>query len=195
MKKLLLASTLLLSIGAVQASDSPKWNKIEASYQKLDADGDDLSGFGVAGTALIGGSFFTDLSYRTSSDTFYAYDVKAKIEYNVLSIGAGYKMPISTSTDLFGVISYEEVELVASAAGISEDTSGDGLGGRVGIRSMLSEQFELSGSVQYIKIEDESETGLELSGYYHFTNQMSLGLAYHTIGEMNTMSIKAAYYF
>lgn len=195
MKKLVLISTLLLSMGSAQAAESLNWNKVEGSYHKLDADGDDLSGFGVAGTVDLNNNFLVDVSYKKSSDDITEYGESLDVDYTVLSAGIGYKLSISETTDAFGVLSYEEVKVDVSYQGYSEDISGDGYGAKLGIRSMLFEQFELTGSIQYVKIEDENETGLELSGLYHFSQKFAAGFAYNSIGDMDTTSIKAVYFF
>lgn len=195
MKKLLVASALLLSMGAVQASESPQWNKLEVSYQQLDDGVDELSGFGIAGTALLDENIFADVSYRSSSDSVNVYGDDYDLEYNVLSAGIGYKHSISQTTDVFGVISYEDIEVAVKYNGFSEDVSGDGYGAKLGVRSMMSKQFELMGSIQYVKIEGENETGLELSALYHLNEEFSLGVAYETIGDLDTTSVKAVYFF
>lgn len=119
-------------MGAVQASESLNWNKVEASYHKLDADGDDLSGFGIAGTVDLNNNFLVDVSYKKSSDDIVEYGESFDVDYTVLSAGIGYKLPISETTDAFGVLSYEEVKVDVSYQGYSEDISGDGYGAKVG---------------------------------------------------------------
>ena len=191
MKQVVLASALLLSLGTAQAAESPRWNSASISYQSVDIDGDKLTGFAVSGSKLLGEDFFVVGSYGNASDDIEGIE----FDFNTLSVGLGYRYAISQNTDFFGVVSYEDVEVEVSYQGNSESVSDNGYGLRVGIRSMLSEKVELSGSLQYVDIADETETAFGISALYNFTKQFSAGVSYSKVDDVDTLSVSAIYFF
>lgn len=195
MKKVLLVSALLLSLGSVQASDSPRWNSASISYQSVDIDGNNLTGFGFSGSKLLGQDFFVMGSYGNASDDIDGFGSNVKLDFNTLVVGLGYRYAISQSSDIFSVVSYEDVEVEASYQGNSESISDNGYGLTIGVRSMLSETIELSGSIQYLDIADETQTAFSVSALYNFTEQFSAGVGYSKADDVDTVSVSAVYFF
>ncbi len=192
MKKVVLVSALLLSLGTAQAAESPRWDRASISYQSVDIDDDDkLTGFAVSGSKLLGEDFFVVGSYGNASDDIEGIE----FDFNTLSVGLGYRYSISQSADLFGVVSYEDMEIEVSYQGNSASISDNGYGLRVGVRSMLSEKVELSASLQYVDIADETETDFRVSALYSFTEQFSVGVGYSKAGDVDTLSVSAVYFF
>ena len=197
MKKVVLVSALLLSIGSIQAAESVRWDSASLSYQSVDIEGK-LTGFGVSGTKLIGEDFFIAGSYSSVSDDADFFGSKVELDFNTLSVGLGYRHAISNKTDLFGIVSYQDMESKFSWQGeqgesFSESENGYGL--EAGIRSLVTENIELSGSLTYVDIIDGSETGLNVSAMYHFTNQFSAGVGYGKSDDVDTLSLSAVLFF
>ena len=195
MKKVVLVSALLLSLGTAQAAESPRWDSASISYQSVDIDGDKLTGFAVSGSKLLGEDFFIIGSYGNASDDIEIYNSSVEVDFNTLSIGLGYRYSISQSTDFFGVVSYEDMEVEASYQGNSESESENGYGLAIGVRSMLSEKIELSGSLKYVDIADETETAFGVSALYNFTEQFSAGVGYSKSSDVDVLSVSAVYFF
>lgn len=195
MKKVVLASALLLSLGSAQAAESPRWDSASISYQSVDVDGDKLTGFAVSGSKLLGEDFFIVGSYGNASDDIEIYNSSVEVDFNTLSVGLGYRHSISNSTDVFGVVSYEDMEVETSYQGNSESESENGYGLTIGVRSMLSEKIELSGSLKYVDIADETETAFGVSALYNFTEQFSAGVGYSKADDVDTLSVSAVYFF
>jgi opacity protein-like surface antigen len=195
MKKVVLVSSLLLSMGSIQAAESVRWDSASLSYQYEDIEGDKLTGFGFSGTKLIGEDFFIAGSYSSVSDDADFFGSKLDVDFNTLSVGLGYRHAISNKTDLFGVVSYQDMEFKSSFQGESYSDSENGYGLQAGIRSLVTENIELSGSLSYVDIADESETGFDVSAIYHFTNQFSAGVGYGTSDDMDTLSLSAVLFF
>ncbi|MDZ7904273.1 MAG: hypothetical protein U5L01_17855 [Rheinheimera sp.] len=63
MKKVVLGSVLLLAMSSVQAAEAPRWDSAAVSFQRVDVDGDKLTGFGFAGSKLLGKNIFVNGSY------------------------------------------------------------------------------------------------------------------------------------
>ncbi len=195
MKKLVLASALLLSMGTIQAAESVRWDSASLSYQSVDLDGDKLTGFGISGTKLVSDNVFIAGSYASVSDDIDVFGSKVDVDFNTLSIGLGYRHAISTTTDFFGIVSYQDMEVEASFQGNSEDDSENGYGLQAGLRSLVTAQLELSGSLSYVDIADESETGFNVSAMYHFTDQFSAGVGYSKSDDVDSLSLSATIFF
>lgn len=195
MKKVVLASILLLSIGSIQAAESVRWDSASLSYQSIDIDGETLTGFGASGSKLINEDIFIAGSYSTVSDDVNISSSKVELDFNSLSVGIGYRHGISQQTDLYAMISYENMEIEASFQGQSGDESDNGYGLHAGIRSLVSDNIELSGSLSYIDVADESDTGVNVSAMYHFTEQFSAGVGYSKSDDVDSFSLSAILFF
>lgn len=191
MKKLLIGSALVLSFGQAYAAESPKWDSLSASSQHIDANNENLSGFGISGSALLNDNVFAFGDISKTSDTNNGVD----FDFDTLSLGLGYRVGISQNTDLFGRVSYEKFEAKASSRGRSNKADNNGYGLAVGVRSMVSDQIELLGSIGYLDIEEESEAELTVGAYYHFTDNFALGLNYNKIDHLKTTGISATLFF
>ena len=134
-------------------------------------------------------------SYGSASDDIEVFSSNVDVDFNTLSVGLGYRYSLSKTTDLFGVLSYEDMEVKASSQGNSESESDNGYGLQIGIRSMLSEKVELSGSLQYLDIADETETAIGVSALYNFTEQFSAGVGYSKSDDVDTITVSAVYFF
>ena len=181
----------LLSFGAAQAAESPRWDRASVTYQSVDLDGDKFTGFAIAGSKLLGEDFFVVASYGNAADE----DSGFEIDFNTLSLGLGYRYALSQSTDLFTAISYEDIEVEFSYRNSSESISENGYGAQIGVRSMVSEKIELSASIDYIKFADDTATGFSTSALYNFSDQFSAGVGYSKIEDEDTLSLSAVYFF
>lgn len=195
MKKVIQLSLLAAAtISSTQAfADSPKWNLVELDYINADIDEApyDPSGFGIMGTKLISGNVFVTGSYSSLNDDLFGADV----DLNTLNLGVGSKHSITESTDWYGVLSYVDLEAEASFAGNNSSNDEDGFGISTGVRSMLTEQFELAGEISYVDIGDDNETTVSVKGYYYVTEQVALSMGYNLSSDANTYEIGARYAF
>ncbi|XQF92615.1 outer membrane beta-barrel protein [Pseudoalteromonas espejiana] len=172
-------------------AESPNFNYVSAGYLDGDIDGDDADGWTFDGSTLLGENFFLSGQYQTVGNSDDGVDV----DFNWLSAGLGYRTAISASTDFYGLVTYENVEVEASYRGssISDDENGYGLS--VGVRSMVSDNIELDGRLGYIDIADESETSFTVGARYYFNNNFSLGANYTTLDELDLVGLTARYSF
>lgn len=195
MKKLVLASVLLLSMGSIQAAESVRWDSASLSYQSMDLGDEGLNGFGISATKLVGEDFFITGGYSSLSDDVDVFGAKVDLDFNTLSVGLGYRYAISNKTDLFAIASYQNLEIEASYRGNSEGESEGGYGLQAGIRSLVTESIELSAALNYLNIGDGSDTGFNVSAMYHFTEQFSAGVGYGKLDDTDTISLSAVYFF
>ena len=195
MKKLLVASALLLAMGSAQAADKVRWDSVSGSYESLDLDGSKFTGFGVSGTKLLNENVFITGSYSSLSDDMKVFGSTIDLEVSTLSVGAGYRYALSSNTDFFGVVSYVDLTADVSGFGASSDASENGFGLEGGVRSLLNEQFELMGSISYTDIGDDSEVGFGVKGIYHFDDKFSASLGYLSGDDADQISAAVIMFF
>ncbi|MFT6920100.1 MAG: hypothetical protein ACJA2G_002748 [Cognaticolwellia sp.] len=191
MKRKFLLLAALAMTSSVTLAGTPAFNFIEAGYGTADIDDVDEvspSGFAIGGSFLVGESVFVTASYASLGDDVFGTD----IDLVTSSIGLGYRLSLTDSTDAYASVSYEYVEADIEGFG-SEDDNGYGL--TVGFRSRLTEQFELDGSIGYVDIADESETAVGISGHYYFTPNFAVGLSYSTTADVSITGVSARYAF
>jgi hypothetical protein len=94
-------------------------------------------------------------------------------------------------------VSYEYIKIAASSCRNNEsaDDNGIGIGFGLGVRSRLTEKFEVDGSIGYVDIADESETAFGVSGYYYFTNELAVGAHYSSTADVSVYGASLRYSF
>jgi opacity protein-like surface antigen len=195
MKKVFLLSTMLLLPAMSHASEAVRWDSLSFGYETVDSNGDELTGFNVSGSKLLSESVFVAGSYSRAENDMSVQGYDFDIEYNVLSLGLGYRYAISQTSDVFASVAYEELELNINSSIYDEGDSDDGFSLNTGIRSALSDRLEVGATLQYIKIGDENETGLKLSALYKLTEELSVGVGYKKVDEQETLTLSASIYF
>ncbi|MDZ7904274.1 MAG: hypothetical protein U5L01_17860 [Rheinheimera sp.] len=114
-----------------------------------------------------------------------------------MSLGLGARVAVSDSTDLYGIVSYEDVELDASYY-ITTQLLMAIMWSRYGFwcSHLADDKFELNGSFKFIEIADESETAIsEFLRYKISLINVSGGLGITRADDVDTISISAVYYF
>ena len=177
MKKLLLATAVLAASSATLAA-GPQYTYVQGQWQEaeLEDSNADLDGFGVAGSIDLNKEFFAFAQYANVDDR--------GVDLDRFAVGAAYKMPLSTRTDLnfgAGIVSYD----LSNRFGVDDDDSGLLL--TAGIRSMLNDNLELGAGASY---EDAYDVDMLVNVYgaWHFNNQFSAGLSL-TEGDVETTAI------
>ena len=191
MKRTILASILgALSLNAFAAS--PSYDFIKAGYVQADIEdaGDfEPTGFQIQGVKSLNESVYITGRYGQLGEDVAGVD----IDLDYASAGIGYRYGLTAKTDFFGEVTYEYVNLDVELDGISgEDDNGYGV--TAGIRSMLTEQFELRGAIRYIDIE-EDDTAFEIGADYFFTPQFSFGATYVIADDVDLLGVSARYTF
>ena len=191
MKRTILASIFgALSLNAFAAS--PSYDFVKAGY--VQADIEDAGDFEPSGFQIQGFKSLNENVYLTGRYGQLSEDVSGvDIDLDYVSAGVGYRYGLTQNTDFFGEVTYEYVNLDVELDSISgEDDNGYGI--TAGIRSMLSEQFELRGAIRYIDIED-NETAFEIGADYFFTPQFSFGATYVIADDVDLLGVSARYTF
>jgi opacity protein-like surface antigen len=191
MKRTILASIFgALSLNAFAAS--PSYDFVKAGYVQADIEGAgdfEPSGFQIQGFKSLNENVYLTGRYGQLGEDVSGVD----IDLDYVSAGVGYRYGLTQNTDFFGEVTYEYVNLDVELDSISgEDDNGYGI--TAGVRSMLSEQFELRGAIRYIDIEDD-ETAFEIGADYFFTPQFSFGATYVIADDVDLLGVSARYTF
>ena len=196
MKKFLQVS--LLSAAALASShafaNSPSWDYVELQYVQFDVDDIDVepSGFGINGSVLVSENVFLTGSTAFTSDDFQGVD----FDYDTLELGIGYRYAISDRTDWYASLSYANVEAKASASGFGSSTvDEDGFDIETGIRSMLTEKFELGADISYLDLGDEDETTFTVEATYLVSESVGIDLGYGIASDVNTLNLGVRFEF
>ncbi|MFT6896830.1 MAG: opacity protein-like surface antigen [Paraglaciecola sp.] len=175
----LLVAASLLGAPAVFAA-SPNFNYVEGGYTKLDFDKSNFEpdGVKISGSASVSNNLFLNGSYSDASD---------RVDYNQLSLGLGYRVAANSNTDVYGIVSYEEMEIG------NVDDNGYGL--TAGVRSFITPNIELDGGLSYVDIDRNDETFLNLGASYYITKEAAVNVAYRTSDDSDTITFSGRYSF
>ncbi|MFT2097712.1 outer membrane beta-barrel protein [Marinomonas sp. 2405UD66-6] len=182
MKKLILASSLLLPTFPVHAIESLPWTQASLAYTRVTPSISDsaytkatpsasynLHGVSFIGTNLLDENAFVTGRLESTSKTGGA----TAAEFMRLSLGVGYRQSILDTINIFGKASYESNYFKESS---SESISNYGYGLEGGARFLIAQRLELGASLSRITFAGVSEAALNLSAAFHISNHHSIGL-------------------
>ena len=193
MKKSTLSIAIIASafFSSSLLANTPSWNNVEIGYAKADYDDVEPDGFFVKGSTLVTENVFLTAEYTSLSDDVWGVDV----DLTWARLGAGYRYSIATSTDLYGKVTYEYTEAEASYAGISDSNDDSGFGLTAGVRSRITSQFEVDGSIGYIDIDGEGDAAFAVSAHYYFNDQFAVGARFLNVDDLDILSASIRYSF
>lgn len=174
---------------AATRPQSPQFNYsyVELGYDESDYD---LGPFDVDGDGLtLSGSFEINDEWHAFA-SYGSSDLDFGIDIDTWTLGAGYVFPLREDIDLYGRVLYIDVSADAGPAAADED----GLGLQFRIRARVTDEFELEGGLQHVDVAD-SDTSLQASARYHFTEAFSAGIGITFAGDTDGIGINARYSF
>ena len=174
MRKLLIAMAALAFSSAAVAG--PSWTYVGAGLLVLDSDTDDVEGIDLEGSFGIGifhiGAEIAAISDAPVSDTADGDD-----DLLFYRVSAGIHPAVTDSTDAVLEIGYAATD--ADDGDIEPST----LDLRFGVRSMISDQFEVNAFVitgftdtDIPGGDDVTDTRLQIGGQYFFTDRISFNV-------------------
>ncbi|OUS32739.1 hypothetical protein A9Q98_01055 [Thalassotalea sp. 42_200_T64] len=196
---------LLLLFVASNSSWAQKnnWSFVEAQY--LDATIDDrvdVDGYAVTGAYTLFSDVFIIAQYEALEAETKIFDTLSHADINRYFIGLGYNYEFSELTQVYAILALKNIENKAS--GYKENY--DGYSATLGLRSFVAEKIELNIYYSYLDIdydnnhdhwstiaEDSNETGI--TGLYHISNNVSLGLGYKESDGYEQTSVSIKYHF
>ena len=160
-------SLCLLQANPAAASDL-NYNYVQGSYNSVDIDGTDLDGFGIKGSLKFNDSFYGIAGYESYSAGSAGLD-----DYN---IGLGYRWKVGAKTDWINELSYVHD---SADAGYYGNASDSGYRVATGLRSMVGENVELTGKLNYTDVGDFGNgVGASLGGVYHVNDMFGITAGY-----------------
>ncbi len=191
-RALLVTAVLVPAVTFAQEQPRPQ-SQLSYSYAEI---GYDESDFDINGTDVDGDGLSVSGSFALNDDwhVFASYatdDLDFGIDLDTWTIGAGYRYPLKDNTDLYGRVLY-----INSSADLPGpvDADDDGLGLQFRIRSRINQQLELEGGIQYVDV-GNSDTSLQGSARYYFTDAFSAGIGLTFGGDRDGIGINARFSF
>lgn len=169
------ALSSFFSITAVQLEASEfKYNYVELGVADAIDDADPT--FNIAGSFDVASNVNLFASYAS---TTLESSGDVDLDFDRYDVGIGYHTSVNEKTDMTANVKYigTEIELTN---GFSTASLGDGSGYGVGIgvRHKVSDSLEAYGSVDYVDVEEATETSVTAGGRYYFNDKISAGLGY-----------------
>ena len=119
--------------------------------------------------------------------------LESVIDLTVLTIGGGWHTAIAPNTDFFAALGFADGEVDISGFG-SEDDSGYSL--EAGIRSMMSNELELYGSISQVDFDGFGDgTQLNAGLWYTVSGNLALGLGASFEDDITSYGIGIRLYF
>jgi len=162
-----------LSWGA-QAANGAQAADFDYNYGQISYETGDYEGLTLTGSFEINKDMFIIARYAALTNN----DSGVDLNFDNISVGAGYHMPIDNKTDAVFTVSLDstEVEVFVPGPGVvsSDDT---GILLTAGVRHNLNTQIELAGGIYHVTTGD-GDTGIQAEARYNINNKMSAGLSY-----------------
>ncbi len=157
-----------LLAGSAVAADGPRYTYGEIGYSNVDFDNfsEDAELFNAAGSLAVTDRVHLIAGY--SNGSIDASNVNVDLES--ATIGAGLNFPLNPTVDLVADLAYAWAKVDANNFGSEDD---DGYAVNVGLRAMLTPQFELNGGGTYVDISDDN-TALYVGAAFNFTHMFAL---------------------
>jgi hypothetical protein len=157
------------------------YDYIEVGYAEVDFDDfdQDLKGVFVRGSFLIADQVYLFGGYADGeTDRFGGPGGGGRIASTGYTLGLGYRYGIGPGTDFNFGAAFERSK-VEGKGGLSflGSDSENGYSLSVGLRHLVTPQFELGTDVSYVDIGDD-DTILTIGGLFHITELVAVGLAY-----------------
>ena len=181
---------ILLLVAATPAMADLSYNYVDLGVQRIELDvtGADVDGdgFGIGGSFEIAEDWFVRASHGTADFDF-------GVDLDQTAIGVGYKSAMSPTSDVFATVNYVRAEVSASGFGSVDD---DGFGISVGVRAMLTDTFELNGSIGYVDFDEGGDdTTFSAGGLYNFNETFALGVNIDVGDDITGYGIVGRLYF
>ena len=119
-----------------------------------------------------------------------ALDFNNNVDVTIVELGGGYIWHYSKEFDLVSTLRFVQAD-IDTPGGSSDD---NGFAFSAGARGLLTPQFEVRGSVNYINL-DNRDTYLEIAGDYYFTERVAAGASLEFAGDADTFTIGARWFF
>ena len=182
-------------------ADAPRYDFADVFYQSInDPASTGLTSdhaFGLDGSYAFTDQFIGFAAYSHESADFNMFG-SGTVSGNGYSVGVGYRFPLNSNVDLVPNLSYISTNASANVGGFSSSTSDTGYDVGLQLRAMVTDQFELDGSVDHSS-PGSSTNSVSVGALYNFTPVFAVGVGYglSTTNAQNTngWTLALRYYF
>ena len=190
--KSLALTTLLfatLSVSTISMAKSPSWNNIGVGYVSVDIKDSNFepTGFILSGSMLINDNVYFHGNYRFVLEELYDED----LDISTFNLGLGVRHGLNETTDLFGQVSYLNAEVEYDST--SDDENGYSLA--AGVKSMISDNFEVVVQATRDSLDGESETAFGVGADFYLNETVSIGAGYQITDDANLITIEIRAHF
>lgn len=163
------ALTLLSTLSLAAHAGNFNYNYGQIAYET-----GDFEGLTLTGAFEVNKDIFVLARYVAVTDDSLGVD----FNYDEISVGAGYHMPIDKKTDAVFTVSFSSGEVDVNIPFFGKVTADDtGLLATAGVRHNLNAKVELAGGIYHISTFD-GDTGIQGEARYNIDNKMSVGVSY-----------------
>ena len=177
-KRLPVIAALVFSAFAPTTLAAVNWQFVEGGYSDLDAGYTDADGFTIASKYLMDNNIYLNGDYKH----FDEYDA----DFSMLTLGGGYRMPLSSQTDAYFGANFERID--------SDGYDDNGFSLNAGVRSMVLPELELAGQIGYYDVNDGDFT-MKVSANYYFAPRWAVGLSHEELDNFDITQLTARYTF
>lgn len=171
MKKTPIASGILTALlCSASVAQDISYTYLEGGFARteIDAPGGEVDGntFGLGGSVALSDTVYAIADMQVTNFDF-------DIDQRVIGLGLGAHTAIGARTDLYADVSFVNIDIETPIG----DTDDNGIGANLGIRSMLTDNFELEVAGSYIDAFDDSETGASIGARFYANQTTSVQFA------------------
>lgn len=173
--------------------------------QSVDIDAGDGGGVRFRGSLGTWRNFYAFFDFTTADPDVDAvvtnpqgeFPASDRFDFTQVRAGLGYAWALSYRTHILGEFTYDSVDYdFGSFAGEDFDLNEADIGAALGVRTMLSDEFELRAFARYTNVGEadltngvfDSDTLFSIGAGYEFVRGLSINFDYET-GEVETYSV------
>jgi hypothetical protein len=154
-----------IALAPALATADVRYTYFDVNYVSADLDnGPTIDGLGLAGSLRLTDDLHLVASYDMLS--------KGRLDVDTMTLGLGFNYGLTNVTDFVARAGWARVEVDIGPF----DDSENGWFAQAGIRSMVTNELELNGFINYFDV-GGSDTALELGAVYYLTPMIGIGVA------------------
>lgn len=182
---------------ASETATSPSFDYVNGSFVSNKFDAETLTGVGAEFSRSFNNDWFFMANIAASSDSMSDGGVDFDLDLTTMGASVGYQFFKNDNAIAyaFAGLVYAEAEVAASGFG-SASVDDTGYNAGVGYRIRTSENFELDGRVEGIRLMDETDLQFSARGSYFFAPQWAATAGFSMVDSDNSsFSLGVSYHF
>ncbi len=192
LKKICATGLIMTAVNTLPAlAEQPSYRYVAVGYNHVNIGDDDL---GSADGLLFNANF--DLAKNVfvragtanaeGSADYYGYDLD--FEQTMTNFGLGFKTALSETASFYGVVDLLRIDVDSTFDSESESDKDTGNAIEIGVRNMMSNQFELSANIARLDAFDDTQTQLGIGATFLLGQSagVSLNLARDDASDVTT---------